>query len=223
MQGASSLEGEKRGNYVGAVAAVFLTCTLLVAAMLAFAPLKVREWTGLAAVDGTGWLLLAVALTSVYVFFSALLNAQWRVETLAALQLAGPGSMALLAYPISILGAKWIAPAIAVSATVSAGCALAAARRERRIRLHMSAPAVKHFFSISMAMLITGFVASTAVVIVRGNIIRTQGLAHAGLFDAAWSISMNQVTLVLASVQTYYLRSQRCERVKVNQRKSRAC
>jgi PST family polysaccharide transporter len=54
-------------------------------------------------------------------------------------------------------------------------------------------------------MLITGFLTSAAVIAVRGNIVHSQGLERTGLFDAAWSISMNQVTLVLASVQTYYL------------------
>src|SRR5262249_17899878 len=38
-------------------------------------------------------------------------------------------------------------------------------------------------------------------------IVRAQGLERTGLFDAAWSISMNQVALVLASAQTYYLPS----------------
>jgi O-antigen/teichoic acid export membrane protein len=40
---------------------------------------------------------------------------------------------------------------------------------------------------------------------VRGSITRQQGLAMTGQFDAAWNISMNQVTLILGSVQAYYL------------------
>ena len=54
-------------------------------------------------------------------------------------------------------------------------------------------------------MLVTGLIGSLALLTVRGNVLRGQGLAVTGQFDAAWNISMNQVTLVLASLQTYYL------------------
>jgi PST family polysaccharide transporter len=102
---------------------------------------------------------------------------------------------------------------VACSAAASAGAALVAILRDPaplrawflNSRGWWDTGAARHFFSISAAMLITGFIASAAVLAVRGNIVRSQGLQRTGLFDAAWSISMNQVTLVLASVQTYYL------------------
>jgi PST family polysaccharide transporter len=40
---------------------------------------------------------------------------------------------------------------------------------------------------------------------VRARIIRTSGMDAAGNFDAAWAISMNQATLVLGSLQAYFL------------------
>jgi PST family polysaccharide transporter len=137
-----------------------------------------------------------------------------KVGTLAALQVAGPGALAVLAYPVaSAGGSRAIAIMVACSAGASAGAALLAILRHPNSlrtwffsrRSWWDAEAARHFFSISTAMLITGFLASAAVLAVRGNIVRSQGLQRTGLFDAAWSISMNQVTLVLASVQTYYL------------------
>ncbi|MEO8048888.1 MAG: hypothetical protein ABI833_00610, partial [Acidobacteriota bacterium] len=51
----------------------------------------------------------------------------------------------------------------------------------------------------------SGLAASGALLTVRRHIILTQGLTVTGQFDAAWGLSMNQVTLVLSSLQTYYL------------------
>jgi enterobacterial common antigen flippase len=68
-----------------------------------------------------------------------------------------------------------------------------------------SGSAARHFLSISGAMLATSLAGSASFLAVRAGIVRVEGLAVAGQFDAAWSISMNQVSLVLASLQTHYL------------------
>ncbi len=65
--------------------------------------------------------------------------------------------------------------------------------------------AARRFLAISGALVASGLFASWALVAVRARILRTEGLAVGGQFDAAWAISMNQATLVLASLQTYYL------------------
>lgn len=216
VQGASSLDGVDRARYLRTSACIFLLATVLVGSGMCAAPRVVLERTGLASLPASAlpWLATAAVLTSVYVFLTALLNSLGKVETLAGLQVAGPGALALLAYPVARTGGGHaLAVMVAGSAAVSAGAALAAVLRHRarfgswvsRTIEWFNWRAAKHFFSISSAMLITGFLASAAVLVVRGNLVRAQGLQRAGLFDAAWSISMNQVTLVLASVQTYYL------------------
>ena len=58
---------------------------------------------------------------------------------------------------------------------------------------------------MSAAMLASGLAASGTLLVVRRHIIVSQGLGVTGQFDAAWGLSMNQVTLVLSSLQTYYL------------------
>jgi hypothetical protein len=65
--------------------------------------------------------------------------------------------------------------------------------------------AARRFSALSLAMLVSGLAASTVLVAVRARITSSEGLAVTGQFDAAWGISMNYVTLVLASLQTYYL------------------
>jgi O-antigen/teichoic acid export membrane protein len=216
VQGTSSLEGMERVRYLQTVVCIFLVATALTMLGLWAAPATVIEHTGLASLPKSvlPWLAIAAVLTSLYVFLTALLNSLGKVETLAGLQVAGPGALALLAYPVARAGGGHaIAMMVAASAFVSAGAALAAVLRNRaQLRswffwseAWFTARAAKHFFSVSTVMLITGFLASAAVLVVRGSIVHSEGLQRAGLFDAAWSISMNQVTLVLASVQTYYL------------------
>jgi len=56
-------------------------------------------------------------------------------------------------------------------------------------------------------MLASGLAATTVLLAVRASITRQESLAVTGQFDAAWNISMNQATLILGSVQTYYLPS----------------
>jgi len=51
-------------------------------------------------------------------------------------------------------------------------------------------------------MLASGTVASLVLLSARARILHRQGFVVAGQFDAAWAISMNHVSLVLASLQT---------------------
>jgi len=54
-------------------------------------------------------------------------------------------------------------------------------------------------------MLAGGAVASLVLLAARARILHRQGFVVAGQFDAAWAISMNHVSLLLASLQTYCL------------------
>ncbi len=58
---------------------------------------------------------------------------------------------------------------------------------------------------MSGSMLAGSVAASLVLMAARARILHQQGFAVAGQFDAAWAISMNHVSLVLASLQTYCL------------------
>lgn len=213
VQGASALYGIERRAYLRTVAMLFALATGLSAAGLALAPQAIASWAGLRSEDApqVRWLAVAVALSSLFVFLNGLLNALGAIGKLARLQIVGPAAMAALAWPVAHGLAFPAMLAISAAATVAAACFALAPYRDVLYRWFRGAghgftmPAARHFFSISLVMLVTGLVASSALVTVRGRILRAQGLAVAGQFDAAWGISMNQVTLVLASLQTYYL------------------
>jgi O-antigen/teichoic acid export membrane protein len=213
VQGASALEGAACREYLRTVGTIFALATAGTTAALALAPAAIARWAGVPATDAplVRWLAVAVALSSLFVFLSAILNALGAIRKLATLQIAGPAAMAVLAWPVAH-GLSFPAMlAISAAATVAgAFFGLAPYRGTLSRWLQGTGPwctkrASRHFLSISMVMLVTGLVASGALVTVRGNILRRQGLGVAGQFDAAWGISMNQVTLVLASLQTYYL------------------
>ena len=68
-----------------------------------------------------------------------------------------------------------------------------------------STVAARGFLTVSGSMLAGGALASVVLLAARARILHQQGFAVAGQFDAAWAISMNHVSLVLGSLQTYCL------------------
>jgi O-antigen/teichoic acid export membrane protein len=219
VQGASAFHGEQRREYLRTVAWLFLSATVLVTLALAGAPRLVQAVAGLP--SGTEslleWLAIPVALSAVFVFLSAMLNALGGIGRLGVLQVAASLAMALGAWVAArsliegrVQGVVYL---LAVSAAVSVFLAAGLLARDAGELWHWfcgpgrlwAGDAARHFISISGAMLISGL-ASTAVLLwVRRRITASQGLAVTGQFDAAWNISMNHVTVVLSSLQTYFL------------------
>jgi len=133
------------------------------------------------------------------------------------LQVAASLAMALGAWPAArwlmegrAQGLVWLLSfSAAVSVVLAAGLLV---RDMETLRHWFCGPgrlwvgsAARHFISISGAMLISGLVATAVLLWVRRRITASDGLAVTGQFDAAWNISMNHVTLVLSSLQTYFL------------------
>jgi O-antigen/teichoic acid export membrane protein len=192
---------------------------LFVASAMLTAPASVILWSRLPASSEAllPYLAAAVALLSAFVFLTAILNAVREIGKLALVQAASPLVAAIVAWPLAAsiraehpaaLGLFLVIPAAAaVAATaIALGC------HRERLRDWFQGPgrwwsfaAARGFFSISGAMLASGLAATIVLLAVRGSITRQEGLAMTGQFDAAWNISMTQVTLILGSVQAYYL------------------
>lgn len=221
VQGASELETVGRREYLRTVAILFAGGTLLVALAMLAAPREIVRWSRLpqSGEPLLAWLAVTVVLLSLFVFLTAVLNSLKEIGKLAWLQLASPVVAAMVAWPLAweVRAGHQVALvfflAIPAAATVVAASVALAGHRER---LHewfqgpgrwWTAGAARHFFSISGAMLASGLAATTVLLAVRASITRQESLAMTGQFDAAWNISMNQVTLILGSVQTYYLPS----------------
>ncbi|MEP7353727.1 MAG: hypothetical protein ABI824_10890 [Acidobacteriota bacterium] len=229
VQGVSSTVGAPRRAYLRTVTALMVGASTAVVATMLLAPHATLAFAGLnqqnpAYVSLIRWLAIAVALSAIYVYLAALLNSLGAIGTLAFVQLAGPAAMAILAYPVARFvsggSSTWFAVLLGGSAAVSVAAAWQALRRHRNLihdwfsddtdnngsaQKRGYTTAAKQFFAISGAMFTGGLITHFALVTVRARILRGQGLDVGGQFDAAWAISMNQASLVLASLQTYYL------------------
>jgi O-antigen/teichoic acid export membrane protein len=217
VQGASSREGLERREYLRTVALLFSSGTFLAAVAILSVPATVARWSKLpeSSMALLPWIALTVALLSAFTFLSAILNVLREIGKLALVQMASPIAAALIAWPLATAARAGHPAALALFLAIPAAFTVGAsaiALRGHSIRGWFQGPgrwwnfsAAHDFFSISGAMLLSGLAATTVLLAVRGSITRHEGLAMTGQFDAAWNISMNQVTLILGSVQAYYL------------------
>ena len=214
VQGLSARSGGERREFLRTVLLLMTMATALMAAAAGIAPGWLASATGLGAERAplVRWLAMAVGLSSVLVFLSAVLNARSATGGLALVQLASPAAMAVLAYPIArtvqVHGEGALVAWLVAAAMLAIGVALIVLRRHP-IRQWLqgegcwwSARAAGGFLAISGAMLASGTVASLVLLLARSRILNRQGFMVAGQFDAAWAISMSHVSLVLASLQT---------------------
>ena len=216
VRGASALGGRERSEYVRTIACLFAAATAVVAGSMILwpQPLAMLAGFGPDANQLIPWLAIAVALTSILVFASALLNALGAIGRLAILAMIGSAAMALGAWPAAQAfagGERSALLALLIFSTVVSATAALVMLVANRGRLEgwfrnpgqlWSGRAALSFGTMSGALLASGLVASGTLLAVRRHIILTQGLTVTGQFDAAWGLSMNQVTLVLASLQT---------------------
>ena len=219
VRGTSALGGRERSEYVRTVACLFGAATALAAGCMILwpQPLAALAGFGAGAIRLIPWLAIPVALTSLLVFASALLNTLGAIGRLAILSVIGSAAMAAGAWPVAqrfAAGQRGALVALLIfSAAASSVAGLAALVRFRgQVEAWFRGPgqwwsgrAARSFCGMSAALLASGLVASGTLLAVRRHIILTQGLSVTGQFDAAWGLSMNQVTLVLSSMQTYYL------------------
>lgn len=223
VQGVCALTGRARREYVRTVLALMGAAALCVAALFSLAPGLAARWAGLDAARAGGAVRLvgvAVLAGAAYAFLSALLNAVRALRRLAIAQIAAPAALAVLAWPVARIAqaspaaspealAAWLA-ASALAAALAAAALLGPCRAELSgwfsgEGVWWRLEAARRFFRFSAALFLSGLVCSAVVVAVRGAVLRLEGLETVGRFDAAWAISMQQATLVLASVQTHYL------------------
>ncbi|HEV2198911.1 MAG TPA: hypothetical protein VGR73_03750 [Bryobacteraceae bacterium] len=219
VQGASARVGDQRREYIRTAVVLMLAATLSVAAALLRFPGVLLRVVGMPpeAAPAFRWLVAATTFSTLFVFCTALLNALGRIRALATLQAAAPLALAVGIWPAAHTGPALRPQAFAMLLSITAAIPAAAgvwllARSWTRWRHWLrgggrwwSPRAARAFLAVSSAMLISGLIASATLIAVRGRIVVHQGLDAAGWFDAAWNISMNQASLLVASLQTYCL------------------
>jgi O-antigen/teichoic acid export membrane protein len=220
VQGLSARSGIERGEFLRTALVLMGTATALMTALALVLPGWVASSSGLGTqrLEMIRWMAMPIVLSCALVFLSAMLNARGTIGRLALVQIASPAAMAVLAYPVArtVRGGHegalvwWIALS-AGGAAALAGLALALLNRQH-VAAWLADPgswwsreAARGFLAVSGSMLAGGAAASLVLLSARARILHQQGFAVAGQFDAAWAISMNHVSLVLGSLQTYCL------------------
>jgi len=220
VQGASSERGQDRQDYLRSVLLLFLVGgVLMAAALIVFAPWLAHRVTGkddAATVSLVRWLALPVFLNTLLVYSSSVLNVERAIGRLAIVQ-AGTGlGLALSAYPAA-LAVQYghdlaFIGMISVSMVMGAGLGFVFLWQGGWLLPILSElsqgfrrEAARHFFSFAGTTAVTALVATGTLLVLRALVVNQAGLPGAGIFDAAWTLSMGYVMLVLTSFQTYYL------------------
>lgn len=216
-QGIASRKGELRDAYIATIFWIFATGVLGTTLLLVvfapwIAPLVFGGEAGRAAL--VRWLALPVAANIILLYLSGVLNGFRAIGWLALLQVFSALVTVILAYPVSKLVEGGYPEAFAVmmaaSQGIGAGVGLWVALKERwltplahGLRFHWDS--ARHFFSIAGTATVTGLATTGVVLGIRSLMVSQGGLAEAGIFDVAWTLSMVYVMLVLGSFGTYYL------------------
>lgn len=220
VQGLASKEGEERNNYLVTVFWIFIFGSIAMSlGFLLFSPLiaqAVFASSDAKTISLVRWMALPIILTTIYSYFTNLLNGFRAIGRLAIAQVTVSFVTALVVYPASklISSGYTIAFILLISASTMGGIifCLKVAYGEKWLTPltenfvpKFDKGALAHFYNISRTKLAAGLITTGTLLVVRAMIIQYEGLSSAGIFDVAWALSMTYVMLLLSSFGTYYL------------------
>lgn len=161
------------------------------------------------------WLALAMLVLVLNLFVLGLLNGHRLVNQIVKFQVWGVGVTLLTILPSVWLirrgySVGFVLMLVGSAAFVTAAAAIALARRGLMPTLRSltirRVDAVQ-FMRMSSVLTVAGIIATGAQYGQSWMVAKWLGLAHAGQFWAAWTLSMSYLTLVLSALGTYYLPS----------------
>lgn len=219
VQGASLRSGEERIEYSRSVLIVYLIgSSIATLILIVFAPLissYVINQNDISSITLVRLMWIPVILSVLVGYLSSILNVHNALGRLAIVQASIAVAFALLSYPIAVIVNNGIYYAFIVWMGISQAVGVFFSAyflwkdqllfHYMRISAKLSRNSLRHFFSIAGTMSFTGLIGTSSLLLLRSIIIRSEGLSAAGIFDAAWTISLTYVMLILTSFQTYYL------------------
>jgi O-antigen/teichoic acid export membrane protein len=214
VRGINQLDGSERSQFIRTVATtyLFLGCLVVIGMMLLSGRLAV--WVG--SVDQHVILLLAlpVAAGILREYLNSLLNGMRAIGRMAVLQIIGPLSALVIAYPAALMVANgnyagFILMMLSVALVTSAVSMIFIRRADWAIVFYAApfwtSASFKRFAGLASVMAITGIFATLTLFACRVLIARYRGIDEAGYFDVAWSLGLTYVALILNALGTYYL------------------
>ncbi len=208
--GAAAPSGERGAFYRTSLALV--ACGTLLTGLLLAAALPFWKAAGAGFSAHGPQVAVLVALSAGSVSIAAWRNASGAWREVAGLQLAAPATLvlclALGGFRLADANPAGVLRLLTAAAAVSFALASAMAWNSRAelsggTRLFRGCFA-RQFLSVAGVMAGTSAFAAFTLLYVRSGM-ASAGWREAGLFDAAWAVSMNTMGLVLAGIQGYYL------------------
>ena len=219
IQGGSSREGKYRTIYLRTILKVFLIGGFLTSIVLIiFAPeiaSRVINQNDSSTILMVRLLAIPVFISVIVGYFGGVLTVYKEIGALAVVQVSIALTFAVLAYPVAKLVNSgeylafigWMTLSQIIGLIISIIYLWQKDHLKRYSYLLEKIPwdSVRHFIQIAGPMSLTGLIGAGSLLAIRSIIIRYESLGAAGIFDAAWTLSMTYVMLILASFQTYYL------------------
>lgn len=220
VRGISAREGKSVHNYAATIGAVFLLGVLLVGgAYLLLAP-KVSKLLFPAAdvsLQQAVYMVAALALFGALAsYYQGVLNGLRLIRSLAITQVGAAVAAVLVVYPciqsghpvgyVVIVATGFVA-SIMLSSNILRrhGWRMGGLLPPGPIAKSWDKEAVREYLPFAVITLITGISGVAMLIAIRTLYIYEGGLALGGIFDAAWTVSMMYVMLLLSSFGPHYL------------------
>jgi PST family polysaccharide transporter len=220
VQGLSSVEGEARRLRL--VACVWLALTGMAAftlVLLIAAPAIAEHFfrdPSPEIVAAIRWMVVTLCVALAASVASGLVNVSGAIGWLALVQVGASAAAAAAAWPLAVLAGEgsqlaylgMILVPLAVQFLLAGTLAwrlgwlpmIGSAFRQLPARADLA-----HFMGFFVANLGGGLIASAGLLALRATIIETEGQAANGLFQASWTLTSQNLTLLMASFGTYLL------------------
>ena len=216
VRGVASRNGRYGNQFTTAVALMFLLGSVIASVLLL---LSAPAVTTLLFKKQAASLLLAMKSVAGLIFLAAgasfvqgLINGKRATNVLIRIQVSSAAVTALLTCPLLLLSKHPISYvlilAVGFLVTIVQG-AFWIRRLDwlKEFRFRMLVPRLADLtshYSFALSTLLVGLIGSGTVLLIRSAYVGAGGVASGGLFDAAWTISMSYVTLLLSSFGLYY-------------------
>ena len=190
---------------------------VIVLAMIALAPLLSNFFLSSVVPDLVAtvrWIALAVLLNVGGTYAIAVLNGYRAYLYLALAQIAGPTALVMALFSVNLWGVQPDPQVLAASFVLCFGmtCIVGALGVSRLPKFNalskpgnLSIVQSRTFIRFALSNLMAALSATISVLVIRAWMIDMKGLAFAGLFDAAWTLTFNYTTLFLTACSVIYL------------------
>ena len=217
VQGLSSRDESVKSAYAGTVAVLFILIGAVVCLALWFLSpdlaVMILNRKDAQAVWLIRGLIPSILSASAVMYLGSLLNSFRAIGRLAFVQLLSSAGGAAAAYPLVVwVGTPW--GLLFVLWTMSGIGLLAGilftwrggwlAPMFRNLFKLWNGDSARYFIKFAGITIITGLLGTGTVLFIRTLFVHHGGLAEAGIFDAAWTLSAAYLMILLSSLGTYY-------------------